>query len=308
MTRRPMAFSARLLAASLSLAAPAVVAQTQAVPQVVAPGFIAANPPAKPAAGSPLVRLSTGDSIRGWLGVGKLMVGAHGFCSGVLVGPALVMTAAHCLYDEATGQPVPVSGFRFLVGWQDGRAEAYRGVSAAVAWPGYGYGKVSAGRVKDDLALLKLDAPVLLAQVRPFAMAPTVPGPGARVAVVSYSEDHPDAPALQQACDVLARRHGVLVMDCKVNFGASGSPVFLLGARGAAVVTVISAKGQANGRQLAMASARTDALPRLQAALAAVSPASVAPAGVGQVHVLVGGGAFLQAPGDARMIAVPPSR
>ncbi len=235
---------------------------------------------------SALVRLQTGDDNRGWEAVGKLVLGDRGFCTGALITPEVVLTAAHCLFDKDTGARIDAGQIKFLVGWRNGRAEAYRGVRQAVAHPDYVYGgSGQLDRVAYDVALIELDQPVLLTSVTPFEVAAT-PERGGTVGVVSYAQDRADAPSLQQECNVVDRQTGILVMTCDVDFGASGAPVFVLRDGLAQVVSVISAKAEVEGKPVALGSSLQIPLERLMAELDAGAPSR----GIGgNVHVLSGG-------------------
>ena len=79
-----------------------------------------------------MVKLETADDSRGWDAVGKLILGKKGFCTGALIGPQLVLTAAHCLYDKTTGVQLRPEEIEFQAGFRNGRAVAYRRVSRAV--------------------------------------------------------------------------------------------------------------------------------------------------------------------------------
>lgn len=53
--------------------------------------------------------LETGVVAGRWAAVGRIDFGSKGFCSGTLIAPDVVLTAAHCLYEKGTGQPHPPS-------------------------------------------------------------------------------------------------------------------------------------------------------------------------------------------------------
>lgn len=226
-----------------------------------------------------------------WAAVGRIDFGERGFCTGTLVAPDLVLTAAHCLYDRFTGQPMKLDGIRFLAGWRNGRAEAYRNISAAAAHPDYVFRSDEDGapssEVVHDLALMRLDQPILLPSIQP---APTgqKPSVGDDVSIVSYAKDRSEAPSIQDVCQVVSGQQGMAILDCPVEFGASGAPVFRKTERGVEIVSVISAKAEADGRPIALAAPVQGALALLQAGL---PPAARATGGAARVRVLSGGGA-----------------
>lgn len=238
-------------------------------------------------ADQPLVKLQTGDDNRGWEAVGKLILGDRGFCTGVLIAPDLVLTAAHCLFDKETGARLNPAKIKFLAGWRNGRAEAYRGARQAVAHPDYVYGGADTlNRVAYDVAVVQLDQPILSTSVKPFAVAGS-PAKGDVVAVVSYAQDRADTPSLQQSCSVLDKQPSVLVMTCDVDFGSSGAPVFRMINGVRKVVSVISAKADVESKPVALGSALEIPLAQLMAELDAGNPSKGA---MDNVRVLSGGG------------------
>ena len=101
---------------------------------------------------SQLRRLTTGDDAKAWEAVGRLNIGGTGFCTGALIAPNMVLTAAHCLFDKETGAQIDHAQVEFLAGWRDGRASAYRYVKQVVVHPDYKYIRhVSTDGVGNDL-------------------------------------------------------------------------------------------------------------------------------------------------------------
>lgn len=235
---------------------------------------------------APLVKLQTLDDSRGWEAVGKLMLGDRGFCTGALIAPNLVLTAAHCLFDKESGARLKPADIKFLAGWRNGRAEAYRGVKQAVAHPDYVYGgEDSLDRVAADVALIELDQPILLSSVHPFSIG-QAPETGDHVGVVSYGQGRADNPALQKECSVMDKQTGILVMTCDVDFGSSGAPVFRITDGEVQIVSVISAKAEVEGKHVSLGSALQIPLAALMTALQA---ADTGRGDVAHVQILSGG-------------------
>ena len=214
-----------------------------------------------------LTELMSAYEARGWEGVGLVSIGAGGMCTGTLIEPDVVLTAAHCMFNTQNGSRVDPGIVQFHAGWRNGRSSASRKVRRALVHPDYIFTGASGDlHVANDIALLELDSDIRLANVAPFETGAR-PRKGQTVGVVSYAHDRANSPSLQEVCFVLARQRGSLVLSCEVDFGSSGAPIFVEVDGKPQIVSVVSAKAEVRGRPVSLGTNLEKPLSELRAIL-----------------------------------------
>lgn len=232
-------------------------------------GLLALGGPAAAGPEQSLRKLMTADQAKAWQAVGRVELQGTGFCTGALIAPNLVLTAAHCMFDPFTGQALDPSRITFRAGWRQGRAAALRTARRVVVHPDYHHtGKADFDTVGNDIALVELDHPIRNSTILPFGRAAR-PGVGAQVKVVSYARERAEMPSIEEPCEILGKSLAVLVLSCHASFGASGSPIFVMENGQPKIASVVSAKATWKDQDVALGTSLGHPLEQLMAQLAA---------------------------------------
>jgi protease YdgD len=160
-----------------------------------------------------------------WSAVGRVNNGQGAHCSGMMIGPRLAVTAAHCLWNKRTRAQMPASSMTFVAAWERGEYLMASKVARVLVSPHWQpTAPYSPAVAADDWALLELED-ALGEQVGWVALG-TGAGPAARVVTVGYGQDKPHVPTAHMGCGFTGRTgEGLLLHDCDAVHGDSGGPI-----------------------------------------------------------------------------------
>jgi protease YdgD len=173
-----------------------------------------------------------------WHAVTLIEAEGAGLCTGAMVAPAIVLTAAHCLKDAAGTALLLPAQLRVTVGGREARGVALR--------VGAGFDPAREAPWASDWALVSLSAPIGAGRLLPLLRE--TPPSGSILALPGFQRDAAGALLVDPGCRYLGLRRiegeGVMLAhDCAGTTGSSGGPLLLRGADGGFAIIGVQSKG-----------------------------------------------------------------
>jgi protease YdgD len=203
-------------------------------------------------------RVRIENSTPPWSAIGHVNIGGYRStkkCTGTLIAPDVVITAAHCVVDPSTGEPFPLHNIHFLAGVDGSKNLGHATAKCVHVKQGFKSdatalkraGRMSVARLSNDMAT------IVLKNALPVTPAPLAAGltakPGLDLVHASYPADRRFALSASN-CKLLPSDVGapLWLNDCDTHPASSGGPLLtkVEGKLRLAAIMAATGDGEAN--------------------------------------------------------------